>query len=159
MDTCIADSSCKDYSRRLCQRILRKVAENILRGTAMQRRFICLIAAVFSTTAIALANDEYRLQLGMTPREVEKTIGPPDVVRLERNGVRCFGYQPHPQRLPNVLLVRETLLIAFRANRLVEHIDVYPYDIDLQCSQIASEWDLPPSNPITCFRKFWLGCP
>ena len=113
----------------------------------MRRQFICLIAAVFSTTAVAFANDERPLQLGMTPREVEKTIGPPDVVRLERNGVRCFGYQPHPQRLPNVLLVREALLIAFRANRLVEHLDVYPYDIDLRCSQIAGEWDCPLPAP------------
>ncbi|CAA2143035.1 hypothetical protein HYPP_04041 [Hyphomicrobium sp. ghe19] len=125
----------------------------------MQRQFICLIAAVFATTAIAFANGERQLQLGMTPREVEQTIGLPDVVRLERNGVRCFGYEPHPQRLPNVILVREALVIAFRANRLVEQIDVHPYEIDLQCSQIAGKWDPPPSGPITCFRKFWIACP
>lgn len=123
------------------------------------RRIACLIAALLFTAPSALANDGRELELGMTRREVERITGPADVVRLERNGVQCFGYEPHPERLPNILFVREGALIAFRAGRLVKQIDVYPYNIDIQCSQIASEWDLPPSRPITCFRKFWIHCP
>lgn len=123
------------------------------------RRITCLISVLMFAAPSALANGGLALELGMTQQEVERITGPADVVRLERNGVQCFGYEPHPERLPNVLFVREGALIAFRAGRVVKQIEVYPYNIDIQCSQIASEWDPPPSRPITCFRKFWIHCP
>lgn len=123
------------------------------------RRIAFLISALMFSAPSALANGGLALELGMTQQEVERITGPADVVRLERNGVQCFGYEPHPERLPNILFVREGALIAFHAGRLVEQIEVYPYNIDIQCSQIASRWDLPPSQPITCFRKFWIHCP
>jgi len=123
------------------------------------RRIVFLISALIFSALSALANDRRELELGMTRQEVEGITGQADVVRLERNGVQCFGYEPHPERLPNILFVREGALIAFRAGRLVEEIEVYPYNIDIQCSQIASKWDMPPSRPVTCLRKFWIHCP
>ena len=119
----------------------------------------CLLAAFMSVASILCAHaGEEQLTPGMTEADVAGIMGPPTVVRLERNGVQCLVYQPSERRITNLVFIRDTLVVAFRLGHLATVESVYASEVDHRCSQIASAWDPPPQHPITCFRKFWLSC-
>jgi hypothetical protein len=123
------------------------------------RRICRLVAAVMSVASISCAHaGAEQLAPGMTERDVVGIMGPPNIVRLERNGVQCLVYQPYDRRFTNLIFLRDTLIVAFRLGHLATVDSVYASEIDRQCSQIAAAWDLPPQHPVTCFRKFWLRC-
>jgi hypothetical protein len=123
------------------------------------RRICCLMAAVMNVVSISCAHaGAEQLAPGMTEREVAGIMGPPNSVRLERNGVQCLAYQPYERRFTNLIFLRDTLIVAFRLGHLTTVDSVYASEIDSHCSQIAAAWDLPPQHPVACFRKFWLRC-
>jgi hypothetical protein len=119
----------------------------------------CLMVAIMGMAFIACAHaGEEQLAPGMTERDVAGIMGPPNFVRLERNGVQCLVYQPSERRFTNLIFIRDALIVAFRLGHLATVDSVYASEIDSHCSQIAAAWDLPPQHPETCFRKFWLRC-
>jgi hypothetical protein len=123
------------------------------------RRICCLVASVMSVVSISCAHaGAEQLAPGMTERDAVGIMGPPNIVRLERNGVQCLVYQPYERRFTNLIFLRDTLIVAFRLGHLATVDSVYASEIDNHCSQIAAAWDLPPQHPVACFRKFWLRC-
>ena len=95
------------------------------------RRICCLMAAVMSVVSISCAHaGAEQLAPGMTEREVAVIMGPPNIVRLERNGVQCLAYQPYERRFTNLIFLRDTLIVAFRLGHLATVDSVYASEID-----------------------------
>ena len=124
----------------------------------MRKNFVT-VGMLMLAWGSARADNSEQLMPGMTEREVVRMMGPASVVKLERNGVLCFAYEPYERRHTNFIFVRDALIVAFHAGILVSTESARSSDIDHRCSQIAAGWDSPEEHAITCFRKFWLRCP
>jgi hypothetical protein len=106
---------------------------------------------------VASAGELGDLELGMTREEVVARLGPPDAVRLERNGVVCFTYELNEPRLLSHIFHARTGLVALKENRLVHQDVVRTGATRFACSHIAQQWDPPSRAPLICDGR-WRRC-
>ena len=91
------------------------------------------------------------LPMGISEREVVALLGPPDAVRLERNGVVCLTYEQQQYRVWLRLFGERTQVIALKDNHLVDDDTVRTREVRFHCSYIAGRWDPPMREPpISC---------
>jgi hypothetical protein len=88
------------------------------------------------------------LPMGMSEREVVARLGPPDAVRLERNGVVCLTYEQQQHRVWLRLFGERTLVIALKDNHLVDDDTVRTREVRFHCSHVAARWDPPMREPL-----------
>ena len=93
----------------------------------------------------AIAGD---LAIGMSERDVVALLGPPDAVRLERNGVVCLTYEPQQHRVWSRLFGERTQVLALKDNHLVDDDTVRTREVRFHCSRVASRWDPPMREPL-----------
>ena len=93
----------------------------------------------------AIAGD---LAIGMSERDVVALLGPPDAVRLERNGVVCLTYEPQQHRVWSRLFGERTQVLALKDNHLVDDDTVRTREVRFHCSHVASRWDPPMREPL-----------
>ena len=94
------------------------------------------------------------LPMGMSEREVVARLGPPDAVRLERNGVVCLTYEQQQHRVWLRLFGERTLVIALKDNHLVDDDTVRTREVRFHCSHVAGRWDPPMREPlISCAAR------
>jgi hypothetical protein len=105
----------------------------------------------------ALAGELGELLPGMSREQVVAALGPPDAVRLERNGVVCLTYELNrPWILAHAFGAR-TGLVALKENRLVHQDVVRTGAARFACSHVAGWWDPPSRAPIICDGR-WRRC-
>ena len=104
--------------------------------------------------AMPQASSAGDLPIGMSEREVIALLGPPDAVRLERNGVVCLTYEQPQHRVWLRLFGERTQVVALKDNHLVDADTVRTRDVRFHCSYIAGRWDLPMREPlISCAAR------
>jgi hypothetical protein len=126
----------------------------------MELRTTVLFALWFSVTTslCAGASSLRELVAGMSKNEVMRVMGPPDALRLERNGVVCLTYEMHEHRLWSRLFGQRTHLVALKDDRLIDDATIRSERIRSQCSQIAARWDPPMRRPLICDDHRRTGC-
>ena len=82
---------------------------------------------------------------GMCQAEVVHVVGPPDAVRLERNGVVCLTYGSREHAALAPIFGQRTGVIVFKENRLVNYETVrtaalrfHWSDMTLRCARRSS---------------------
>jgi len=106
----------------------------------------------------ANAGSPGELAMGMSEHAVVRVMGPPDAVRLERNGVLCLTYQLHQHRLWSRLFGTRTILVALKDNGFVDYETVRTEAIRSHCSRIAGRWDPPMRQPLICEDRWSPRC-
>ena len=95
---------------------------------------------------------------GMTEHEVVQVLGPPDAVRLERNGLVCLTYAVLEHRILEHVFGSRTHVVALKENRLVNHETVRTQAIRFHCSDVAARWDPPMRGPLVCDDRWAPRC-
>ena len=104
--------------------------------------------------AMPQASSAGDLPIGMSEREVVALLGPPDAVRLERNGVVCLTYEQQQHRVWLRLFGERTQVVALKDNHLVDNDTVRTREVRFHCSYIAGRWDPPMREPlISCTAR------
>jgi len=121
------------------------------------RRIIagCLAVGSVAAPCSAGAGD---LAPGMSEHEVVQVLGPPDAVRLERNGVICLTYAVPQHRVLLHVFGSRTHVVALKENRLVNHETVRTETTRFHCSHVASRWDPPMREPLVCDDRWAPRC-
>lgn len=103
-------------------------------------RLARVFLAITCMDACAYAAYASELPYGLPRVEVERQLGPPYAVHLERNGVICLTYpsEPAPIRRARIRVV------ALKESRLIQDDVVAPDRIRFHCSKAAGRWDPPP---------------
>ena len=110
----------------------------------MRRGIESLLLAVSVGLPVAAgAGNLGALAPGMSEAEVVRLMGPPDAVRLERNGVVCLTYAMQEHRMLSRLFGQRTAVVALKENRLVTCETVRSQSIRFHCSHIAGRWAPP----------------
>jgi hypothetical protein len=121
-------------------------------GVRRTRRVAGLfVLCICLSLALPQASGAGDLALGMSRRGVVALLGPPDAVRLERNGVVCLTYDVHRRWLWLRLFGERTEVVALKDDHLVDDDTVRTRDVRFHCSDVAGRWD-PPMRPplVTC---------
>jgi hypothetical protein len=121
----------------------------VARGERGQRmRYVVGFVLVCLSFALPQTASAGGLAIGMSEREVVALLGPPDAVRLERNGVVCLTYEQQQHRVFSRLFGERTQVIALKDNHLVDDDTVRTRDIRFHCSHVAGRWDPPMREPL-----------
>ena len=114
----------------------------------------CLAAAL--SVAVPCDAGAGDLAPGMTEHEVGEVLGPPDAVRLERNGVVCLTYAVHEHRVLARLFGSRAHVVSLKENRLVNDETVRTQAIN--CSDVAARWDPPIRGLPVCDDRWAPRC-
>ena len=95
---------------------------------------------------------------GMSRADVVGVIGPPDAVRVERNGVVCLSYALVGRGLFDRVLGARTRIVALKENRFFDDAVVRSDSVRFHCSRLAGQWDPPMRAPLVCDERWRRGC-
>jgi hypothetical protein len=125
----------------------------------MRSRTACL-ALILSVglPACAYAGNPGDLVPGMSEAQVVELVGPPDAVRLERNGVVCLTYGSREHVVLARLFGKRTGVVALKDNRLVNYETIHTGNIRFHCSHVAAKWDPPMGPPLVCDDRWGPRC-
>jgi hypothetical protein len=119
---------------------------------------VTVLLAVAACAATAFCATAGELAPGMSRADVVQLIGPPDAVRLERNGVVCLSYALNGRGLFERAFGARTRIVALKENRFFDDAVVRSDSVRFHCSRLAGRWDPPMRAPLVCDDRWGRGC-
>ena len=116
------------------------------------------VLALALSVAVSCSAAADPLAFGMSRADVVAVVGPPDAVRLERNGVVCLTYALDGHRLLSHILGARTRIIALKEDRFLDEAIVRSERVRFYCSAVAGRWDPPMRGPLVCDDRWRRGC-